>query len=279
MVSPAGHGPGESSGLPAAHFAVDADTLSPCVVPWRKRQPAAGLCSAVRAVVYLVAMKTGLRRSELNQLRAGRTCFWMSVAPRRAQHLNQVRSGGERGQVMPSPRQLHPLYRSEGEHPRPGGDHQEPQGRLLCRWRPRRGRCGAFDPRTRHATLRLRLQRARASNENVSSRSVPVRASSIQDAAGRRVDFHSLRMVFGTWLAVSGAHPRAGDGTDAAQRSQADDEGLHGCGAAAVGRGRGSVCRRFRCRLLTTHKGDSQRDAQTGAGAGRDAPRSVVVGL
>ncbi len=27
-------------------------------------------------------------------------------------------------------------------------------------------------------------------------------------AAGRRVDFHSLRMVFGAWLAVSGAHPR-----------------------------------------------------------------------
>jgi integrase len=29
-----------------------------------------------------------------------------------------------------------------------------------------------------------------------------------QDAAGRRVDFHSLRMAFGTWLAVTGAHPR-----------------------------------------------------------------------
>jgi integrase len=27
-------------------------------------------------------------------------------------------------------------------------------------------------------------------------------------AAGRRVDFHSLPMTFGTWLAVSGAHPR-----------------------------------------------------------------------
>jgi len=29
-----------------------------------------------------------------------------------------------------------------------------------------------------------------------------------QDAAGRRVDFHSLRMVFATWLAVGGVHPR-----------------------------------------------------------------------
>jgi integrase len=29
-----------------------------------------------------------------------------------------------------------------------------------------------------------------------------------QDAVGRRVDFHSLRMVFDTWLAVSGAHSR-----------------------------------------------------------------------
>jgi hypothetical protein len=63
----------------------------------------------------------------------------------------------------------------------------------------------------------------------------------LRDEVGRRVDFHSLRMTFGTTLLANGVHPIVVKRADASQRLQADDQPVQRFVKAAAGARRRSA--------------------------------------
>jgi integrase len=177
-----------------------------------------------RAVVYLVAMKTGLRRSELNQLRwedvrlddrgpeasgcadvsapradgaCAAVCSQASVV---AGTARERRSGISVSAASIPIHAAGPMIRARAAITKNRKDASLPLAAdVVAALRSIREPDAApfayvFNGRVpRMMTFRRDLSRA---------------GIVYQDAAGRRVDFHSLRMAFGTWLAVCGAHPR-----------------------------------------------------------------------
>jgi integrase len=124
-----------------------------------------------RAVVYATALYTGLRRKELNEIR------WIDFL------LDE-----------PNPRVRVPASISKNRREATLPLHQE-LAATLRRLRPR-GFVPLSKPFQHHVprieTVRKDLEKA---------------GITLRDELGRRVDFHSLRMTFGTTLLANGVHP------------------------------------------------------------------------
>jgi integrase len=177
-----------------------------------------------RAVVYLVAMKTGLRRSELNQLR------WEDV--RLDDRCPETRGNPDPATARQdgacaafcSQASVTAATAPERRPDTPAGAGSTPffasGPNVRVRAAITKNRKDACLPLAADVAAALRSVRApdAAAFAYVFNGRVPkittfrrdlARAGIVyQDAAGRRADFHSLRVAFGTWLAVSGAHPR-----------------------------------------------------------------------
>jgi integrase len=192
---------------PLAYVARSPSTRVPCrrALTPEEAQRLLACAPRSRAVVYLVAMKTGLRRSELNQLR------WEDVRldPRGAETSPALESSAKQGRARASD------AASASSTPFVASGPS-----IRARAAITKNRKDACLPLAADVAAALRSIRAPGTPSfgYVFNGHVPrmktfrrdlSRAGIVyQDAAGRRVDFHSLRMVFGTWLAVSGAHPR-----------------------------------------------------------------------
>jgi integrase len=124
-----------------------------------------------RAVVYATALYTGLRRKELNEVR------WMDFL------LDE-----------PNPRVRVPASISKNRREATLPLHPELAATLL-RLRP-----AAFDPLSK--PFHHHVPRIETVRKDMEQAGIPLR-----DDLGRRVDFHSLRMTFGTTLLASGVHP------------------------------------------------------------------------
>ena len=124
-----------------------------------------------RAVVYATALYTGLRRKELNEIR------WMDFLLDEPNPLVRVPasiSKNRREATLP----LHPELAA-----------------TLLRLRP-----GGFDPLAK--PFRHHVPRIETVRKDLEQAGIQLR-----DEVGRRVDFHSLRMTFGTTLLANGVHP------------------------------------------------------------------------
>lgn len=124
-----------------------------------------------RAVVYATALYTGLRRKELNGIR------WIDflldeAAPR--VRLPASITKNRREAILP----LHPDLAATLRRLRPTG----------------------FDPLA--TPFHQHVPRIETVKKDLEKAGIPLR-----DALGRRVDFHSLRMTFGTTLLANGVHP------------------------------------------------------------------------
>ena len=124
-----------------------------------------------RAVVYATALYTGLRRKELNEIR------WMDFL------LDE-----------PNPRVRVPASISKNRREATLPLHPELAATLL-RLRP-----GGFDPLAK--PFRHHVPRIETVRKDLEQAGIQLR-----DEVGRRVDFHSLRMTFGTTLLANGVHP------------------------------------------------------------------------
>ena len=124
-----------------------------------------------RAVVYATALYTGLRRKELNEIR------WMDFL------LDE-----------PNPRVRVPASISKNRREATLPLHPELAATLL-RLRP-----GGFDPLAK--PFRHHVPRIETVRKDLEQAGIQLR-----DEVGRRVDFHSLRMTFGTTLLAHGVHP------------------------------------------------------------------------
>lgn len=124
-----------------------------------------------RAVVYATALYTGLRRKELNEIR------WMDFLldePNARVRVPASISKNRREATLP----LHPELAA-----------------TLLRLRP-----AGFDPLAK--PFRHHVPRIETVKKDLKQAGIPLR-----DDLGRRVDFHSLRMTFGTTLLANGVHP------------------------------------------------------------------------
>lgn len=124
-----------------------------------------------RAIVYATALYTGLRRKELNEIR------WMDFL------LDE-----------PNPRVRVPASISKNRREATLPLHPELAATLL-RLRP-----VSFDPLEK--LFRHHVPRIETVKKDMKQAGIPLR-----DDLGRRVDFHSLRMTFGTTLLANGVHP------------------------------------------------------------------------
>ncbi len=124
-----------------------------------------------RAVVYATALYTGLRRKELNEIR------WIDFL------LDE-----------PNPRVRVPASISKNRREATLPLHPELAATL------RRLRPGGFDPLSKPFQHHVpRIETVRKDLEKAGIK--------LRDELGRRVDFHSLRMTFGTTLLANGVHP------------------------------------------------------------------------
>jgi len=124
-----------------------------------------------RAVVYATALYTGLRRKELNEIR------WMDFLldePNPCVRVPASISKNRREATLP----LHPELAA-----------------TLLRLKP-----AGIDPLSK--PFRHHVPRIETVRKDLEQAGIPLR-----DDLGRRVDFHSLRMTFGTTLLANGVHP------------------------------------------------------------------------
>lgn len=124
-----------------------------------------------RAVVYATALYTGLRRKELNEIR------WMDFL------LDE-----------PNPRVRVPASISKNRQEATLPLHPD-LAAMLLRLRP-----AGIDPLSK--PFRHHVPRIETVRKDLEHAGIPLR-----DDLGRRVDFHSLRMTFGTTLLANGVHP------------------------------------------------------------------------
>ncbi len=163
------------------------------------------VAKAHRAAVYQTILYTGLRRNEINGLRW--SDFDFSATPAQ----------------LKVPSSLAKNRKASTHYLRPELTD------TLARFRPEGAKPGDYAFRGQVPTVTT-LKR------DLGKAGIP-----FEDERGRRIDLHALRTTFGTLLSASGGFAACGDGADAAQRPEADHEGLHRRLPAAADRGSGAI--------------------------------------